>query len=145
MPRACSRPYQALAKRARLAGAPDSGRTPMSASRTIPALLARAMAEFPGREAIVDGGLRWTFADLGEQVYRCAAAMIASGVQRGDRVAVWAPNGHRWGMAAPGAVTAGASLGPVHTRYKGRQAGPVLGKSAAPRVVVGNRFLGRGY
>src|SRR5260370_10773238 len=113
MPRACSRPYQALAKRAGLAGAPDPGRTPLSASRTIPAVLAGAMAEFPGREAIVDGGLRWTFADLGEQVYRCAAAMIASGVQRGDRVAVWAPNGHRWVMAALGAATARATLVPV--------------------------------
>src|SRR5260370_20353095 len=104
MPRACSRPYQALAKTARLAGAPDPGRTPMSASRTISALLARAMAEFPGREAIVDGGLRWTFADLGEQGYRCAAAMIASSVQRGDRVAAWAPHSHQCVQSALGAA-----------------------------------------
>jgi acyl-CoA synthetase (AMP-forming)/AMP-acid ligase II len=117
----------------------------MSASRTIPALLARAMVEFPGREAIVDGGLRWTFADLGEQVYRCAAAMIASGVQRGDRVAVWAPNGHRWVMAALGAVTAGATLVPVNTRYKGDEAGWILGKSGARLLLVDNGFLGHDY
>ena len=117
----------------------------MSGSRTIPAMLARAVAQFPGREAIIDGRLRWTFAELGEETYRCAAAMIASGVQRGDRVAVWAPNGHRWVVAALGAVTAGATLVPVNTRYKGDEAGWILGQSGARLLLVENGFLGHDY
>jgi HIP---CoA ligase len=114
-------------------------------STTIPAVLARAVAEFPGREAIVDGPLRWTFAELAEQTYRCAAAMIVSGVERGDRVAVWAPNGHRFAVAALGAVTAGAALVPVNTRYKGEEAGWILGRSGARLLVVDNGFLGHDY
>jgi HIP---CoA ligase len=117
----------------------------MPGSRTIPAALARAMAEFPGREAIVDGSVRWTFGDLGDQVYRCAAAMIASGVRRGDRVAVWAPNGHRFVVAALGAVTAGAVLVPVNTRFKGDEAGWILSKSGARLLLVDNGFLGHDY
>jgi HIP---CoA ligase len=112
---------------------------------TIPAVLARAGAEFPGREAIVDGPVRWTFAELAEQAYRCAAAMIASGVERGDRVAVWAPNGHRFVVAALGAVTAGATLVPVNTRYKGEEAAWILGKSGARLLAVDNGFLGHDY
>ncbi|MDQ8706022.1 FadD3 family acyl-CoA ligase [Streptomyces sp. LHD-70] len=117
----------------------------MPAIRTIPAVLAHAVESFPEREAMVDGGVRWTFAELGEQIRRSAAAMIASGVQRGDRVAVWAPNGHRFITAALGAVTAGAVLVPISTRYKGDEARWILGKSGARLLVVDNGFLGNDY
>jgi HIP---CoA ligase len=117
----------------------------MPATRTIPAAVARAMAEFPDREAIADGDVRLTFAELGAQIYRCAAAMIASGVGRGDRVAVWAPNGHRFVVAALGAVTAGAVLVPVNTRYKGEEAGWILGNSGARLLLVDNGFLDHDY
>lgn len=71
--------------------------------------------------------------------------MIASGVRLGDRVAVWAPNGHRFVVAALGAVTAGAVLVPVNTRFKGAEAGWVLAKSAARLLLVENGFLGHDY
>ncbi len=114
-------------------------------ARTIPALVARAASEFGDREALVDGAVRWTFAELGAQVYRCAGAMIASGVSPGDRVAVWAPNGHRFVVAALGAVTAGAVLVPVNTRFKGDEAAWILGKSRARLLLVENGFLGNDY
>lgn len=112
---------------------------------TIPDLIARAIAEFPDREALVDDGVRWTFAELAEQVYRCAGAMIASGVRSGDRVAVWAPNGRQFVAAALGAVTAGAVLVPVNTRFKGDEAAWILGKSGAKLLLVANGFLGNDY
>jgi HIP---CoA ligase len=112
---------------------------------TIPGLIARASAEFPDREALVDDGVRWTFAELAEQVYRCAGAMIASGVRPGDRVAVWAPNGRQFVAAALGAVTAGAVLVPVNTRFKGDEAAWILGKSGAKLLLVANGFLGNDY
>jgi len=113
--------------------------------RTIPAMVDHAMAEFGDREAIADAGVRWTFAELGSEIYRCAAAMIASGVQPGDRVAVWAPNSYRFVVAALGAVTAGAILVPLNTRFKGEEAAWILGKSRARLLVVENGFLGNDY
>jgi acyl-CoA synthetase (AMP-forming)/AMP-acid ligase II len=103
------------------------------------------MSEFGDREAIVDADVRWTFGELGSEIYRCAAAMIASGVQRGDRVAVWAPNSHRFVVAALGAVAAGAVLVPLNTRFKGEEAAWILGKSGARLLVVENGFLGNDY
>ncbi len=117
----------------------------MDAPSTIASALARAETEFAGRAALVDGPLRWTFAELAKQVRRCAAAVIASGVQPGDRVAVWAPNGHRFVVAALGAVTAGAVLVPVNTRYKGQEAHWILSRSGARLLVVDNGFLGNDY
>jgi acyl-CoA synthetase (AMP-forming)/AMP-acid ligase II len=113
--------------------------------RTIPAVLASAIDRFGPDEALVDGELRWSFEELGEQVRRCAGAMIAAGVQRGDRVSVWAPNGHRFVRAALGAVTAGAVLVPVNTRYKGDEARWILAKSRAKLLFVDNGFLGNDY
>jgi acyl-CoA synthetase (AMP-forming)/AMP-acid ligase II len=112
---------------------------------TIPALVARAASEFADREALVDGDLRWTHRELAARVDECAAAMIASGVSPGDRVAVWAPNGHRFVVAALGAVTAGAVLVPVNTRFKGDEAAWILGKSRARLLLVENGFLGNDY
>lgn len=117
----------------------------MPANRTIPAVLAHAVTAYGDLEAVVDGDVRWTFAEFGEQVYRCAAAMIASGVQPGDRVAIWAPNSHRFMVAALGTVTAGAVFVPVNTRYKGDEASWILGKSGARLLVVENGFLGNDY
>jgi HIP---CoA ligase len=117
----------------------------MPIPRTIPQVLAHAVAAYPQLEAVVDGDVRWTFAELGEHVRRCASAMIASGVERGDRVALWAPNGHRYIVAALGAVTAGALLVPINTRYKGEEARWILGKSGARLLLVDNGFLGNDY
>jgi HIP---CoA ligase len=112
---------------------------------TLPRLLQRAIDEFPDTEALVDGETRWTFRDLVTNVQRAAAAMIADGVRPGDRVAVWAPNGYRWVMAALGAVSAGAVLVPVSTRYKAAEAQWILHKSGATVLVVDDGFLGNDY
>jgi len=112
---------------------------------TLPRLLQRALDEFPDTEALVDGETRWTFRDLVTNVRRAAAAMVADGVRPGDRVAVWAPNGYRWVMAALGAVSAGAVLVPVSTRYKSAEAQWILHKSGATVLVVDDGFLGNDY
>jgi acyl-CoA synthetase (AMP-forming)/AMP-acid ligase II len=112
---------------------------------TIPAALIRATGQFGDQEALVDGSARWTFADLADAVFRCAGAMMAAGVERGDRVAVWAPNGRFFVAAALGAVTAGAVLVPLNTRFKGDEAGWILAKSRTRLLVTDDGFLGNDY
>ena len=117
----------------------------MDAPTTIPAVLTRAAGQFGDREALIDGSTRWTFADLEDAVLRCAGAMIAAGVERGDRVAVWAPNGRLFVVAALGAVTAGAILVPLNTRFKADEAAWILGRSRARLLVTEDGFLGNDY
>src|SRR5262245_36018335 len=114
-------------------------------SRTIPAALAQAVREFPDAEAVVDGALRWTFAEYADEVSRYAAALIGLGVQPGDRVAVWAPNSHRFMAAALGTSCAGAVLVPINTRFKGPEAHGILARSRARILLVENGFLGNDY
>jgi acyl-CoA synthetase (AMP-forming)/AMP-acid ligase II len=112
---------------------------------TIPAALDRAAREFPDVEAVVDGTVRVTYARLGEQVRRAARAFTASGVGRGDRIAVWAPNSLAWMVTALGAVTAGAVLVPLNTRYKGDEARWPLTKAKVRMLFVEDGFLGIDY
>jgi acyl-CoA synthetase (AMP-forming)/AMP-acid ligase II len=112
---------------------------------TIPAALLHAAERFGDREALIDGGSRWTFADLADAALRSAGAMIAAGVERGDRVAVWAPNGRLFVAAALGAVSAGAVLVPLNTRFKGEEAAWILRRSGARLLVTDNGFLGNDY
>ena len=55
------------------------------------------------------------------------------------------PNGRLFVVAALGAVTAGAVLVPLNTRYKGEEAGWILAKSGARLLVTADGFLGNDY
>ena len=55
-------------------------------------LLERTLRVFPERVGVIHGDLRFTYAELGLQVGRLAAALRRAGVQAGDRVAVLLPN-----------------------------------------------------
>ncbi|QHC20551.1 FadD3 family acyl-CoA ligase [Streptomyces sp. GS7] len=110
------------------------------------ARLVRTAAERYGpREAVVEGRARVSYAELGERVERAAAACIAAGVAPGDRVAVWAPNTLDWIVSALGAVTAGAVLVPVNTRFKGTEAAYVLRRTRARILFITGTFLGTSY
>ncbi|MFD7325042.1 FadD3 family acyl-CoA ligase [Streptomyces sp. NPDC059875] len=108
--------------------------------------LVRSAAERYGTaEAVVDGRTRISYEELGERVERAAAACLAAGVEPGDRVAIWAPNTLDWIVSALGAVTAGAVLVPLNTRFKGTEAAYVLSRSRAKLLFITGTFLGTSY
>ncbi|MEU3076018.1 FadD3 family acyl-CoA ligase [Streptomyces laurentii] len=108
-------------------------------------LVRRAAARYGPREAVVEGRTRITYAQLGARVERAAAACLAAGIRAGDRVAVWAPNSLDWIVSALGAVTAGAVLVPLNTRFKGTEAADVLARSRTRLLFITGTFLGTSY
>ncbi|TDD33718.1 fatty acid--CoA ligase family protein [Actinomadura sp. KC06] len=112
---------------------------------TIPGVLARAAAEFPEAEAVVDGDVRVTYAELRDRARRAAGAFIGAGIEPGDRVAIWAPNGLAWIVAVLGAMGAGATLVPLNTRFKGDEARWPLTKAEVRVLFVEDGFLGIDY
>ncbi|MBX7453729.1 FadD3 family acyl-CoA ligase [Mycolicibacterium sp. 3033] len=113
--------------------------------QTLPELVAGAADRFGDAEAVVDGPLRLSFADLYNRI-RCAAGAFADlGIVKGDRAAVWAPNSAEWIIAAFGLLTAGGVLVPVNTRFKSEEADDVIRRSGAKAVLVQQGFLGREY
>ena len=112
---------------------------------TIPGLVEDAAARFGELEAVVDvhgpGGttIRLTFDQLADEVASATRAIVANGIERGDRVAIWAPNCAEWVIAALGAVGAGALLVPLNTRFKGAEAAYILRPVGRPAALHGPR------
>jgi acyl-CoA synthetase (AMP-forming)/AMP-acid ligase II len=113
--------------------------------QTIPQVVARAAQLFGDREGIVDGDVRLTFAELAGEIDRAARALIAGGVEPGERVAIWAPNVYEWAVAAFAVHTVGAVVIPINTRFKGDEAAYVLGAAGAHRLFTVTDFLDTDY
>ena len=69
-----------------------------------------------------------------------ARALLASGIEPGDRVAVWAPNSLEWIVAALGVTTAGGVLVPVNTRFRAPRP-----RTSSPRSGARVLFTVRGF
>jgi len=114
---------------------------------TTPRLLHSSAERFSAREAIVDvsDGRTISFAGLATSAHDAARAFMALGIERGDRIAIWAPNVWEWIVAALGLHSAGGVLVPLNTRFKGREAAYILGKSRAKALVTITGFLDTDY
>ena len=109
---------------------------------TVPAALAAAVDRHGDRVAVRDGSTSVTYSQLAERARRFGAALVRRGIGPGDRVAIWAPNSLRWIEALLGLSSAGATLVPVNTRFKGDEAAVVLSRSGARALVTVTDFLG---
>ena len=88
-------------------------------ARTLPQLVADSAATYAERPAVTDGDVRLTYAELDQARIHAGRAFIAAGLNKGDRIAIWAPNIYQWIIAAIGAQSVGGVLVPLNTRMKG--------------------------
>ena len=117
----------------------------MPDAKTIPAMAAVAAEQFGERLAIADGHTRLSYAELIAAGRRFGAAVVAAGIDPGDRVSIWAFNSAEWVVALLGLSMAGATLVPINTRWKGAEAADVLRRSRARLLVTVSGFLGTDY
>ena len=112
---------------------------------TIAAVVDHA-AHFQGhQEGLIDGGNRWSFAELVTKAHEAARALMASGVARGDRVAIWAPNTSEWVTVALGAHAVGVVVVPINTRFKGGEVADILRRTRAKMMFLVTDFLDTDY
>jgi len=112
---------------------------------TIPAAAAQAAVRFGDEPALIDDRRVRSFRQLYREARAAASAFLATGLRRGDVVAIWAPNRYEWVLAALGAQMAGAVITPLNTRLKGREAGDILRRSRASMLFSAGLFLGTDY
>ena len=89
-------------------------------------LPARAAACWPARAALTVGGQHLAYADLFSQVERCAASLLALGLARGARVAVYLEKRVEAVVASFAAPAAGGVLVPVNPLLKATQVAHIL-------------------
>ena len=119
--------------------------TPSERLLTIPGVLERAASLYPTIDALVDERDRLSYSGLAADVEMSGRALVASGVQPGDRVGIWAPNITEWVHAALAIYAAGAVLVPLNTRFKGAEAAYILDRADVRLLFTVTDFLATDY
>lgn len=112
---------------------------------TIPRMLRSQALDAPDAVAVSDQGTTLTVSDLYAESLLVARALQAVGVERGDRVGIWAPNCAPWVVTAFGIWAAGAVVVPLSTRFKGIEAGDLLRRTGVRVLFAAEGFLGASY
>lgn len=110
---------------------------------TIGQLLERAVERFGDREAYVYEHQRLTYRQLSAETDRWARALIAAGIQPGDKVALWMPNRIEWVLIFLAAAKIGAALVPVNTGFRTDETAYVVGQSDSVMLIASSEVRGR--
>ena len=102
---------------------------------------------FSGREALVDRttGRRWTYAELAADVDALALGLLEIGIQKGDRVGIWAPNCAEWTLTQYATAKIGAILVNINPAYRTRELEFVLNQSGATLLISAERLKTSDY
>jgi fatty-acyl-CoA synthase len=89
-------------------------------SETIDDNFVRAVRSFGDRDALVvrHQGIRWSYEHLHQRIDELARALLASGVNVGDRVAVWSPNRYEWTLVQYATARVGAVMVCINPAYR---------------------------
>jgi fatty-acyl-CoA synthase len=114
---------------------------------TIGANFDRAVAAFGAREALVEcaTGRRWTYRELGAQVDSVASGLIRSGVGKGDRVGIWAPNCAEWMFVQYATAKIGAIMVNVNPAYRVHELEYVLNQAGVDTLIAASAFKTSDY
>ncbi len=87
---------------------------------TIGQNLRQIATQFPEREALVSPyqNYRATYREFLQQVEEVAKALMAHGIQRGDRVGIWSPNRYEWVLVQYATALMGAIMVNINPGYK---------------------------
>ena len=114
---------------------------------TIGAALAGAVTRHGERDAVISchQGIRLTYDELGAAVERCARALLAAGVERGDRVGIWAPNCAEWVVVQYATARVGAILVNVNPSYRQHELDFVLTQAGVSVLIYASGYRGAAY
>lgn len=75
---------------------------------------------FPEREALISDyqNYRATYSEFLSQVEQVAKALMAAGIERGDRVGIWSPNRYEWVLVQYATALMGAIMVNINPGYK---------------------------
>jgi len=135
-----------MARSSPLSYAHGGSTTPLL-GETIPAVLDRIVAQYPDNEALVDvpEGRRWTYSQLRSDCRRVAKSLMALGLQRGDRVAIWATNHPEWVLVQFGTAMAGIVLVNINPAYRTHELEYALRNSEVSALLLIERFKSSDY
>ena len=112
---------------------------------TIPAMLARTVAEHGKNDAIVMNGDSVTYEELDRRTAKMARALLAIGAGKGTRIALMAPDGILWLTTFLAALRIGALVPAFSTLATASELAHLLRNSDAQILIGVRRFLRHDY
>jgi fatty-acyl-CoA synthase len=102
---------------------------------TVGGMLAVMAARVPDREAIVAPDRRITYAQLHRAGQRVARGLLALGVKKNDKIALWLPSRPEWLFVQYGCALIGAVVVALNARYRAHELRYILRQSDATTLV----------
>jgi fatty-acyl-CoA synthase len=98
-----------------------------------------AAQRWGGREALCFRERRWSFEQLAKDVDHATKALLALGVEPGERVSLWLPNCPEWVHLMFALARVGAVQIPINTRLRSQEIGYVLRQSGCRTLITCER------
>ncbi|EFO80117.1 acyl-CoA synthase [Oscillochloris trichoides DG-6] len=114
---------------------------------TIGDMFDQTVAKYPDNEALVvcQQGLRYTYTQLKVEVDRCARALMAHGIAKGDRIGIWAPNRAEWAITQFATSKIGAILVNINPAYRLHEVEYALHHSGCSLLIMSPQFKSSNY
>jgi fatty-acyl-CoA synthase len=107
----------------------------------------RTVAAHADREALVEiaSGRRWTWRQLNRAVDEVARGLITYGIEKGDRVGIWAPNCAEWTITQFATAKIGAVLVNVNPAYRTHEFAYAVNQSGMRLLLAASSFKTSDY
>lgn len=109
-------------------------------SRTLTGLLDSVAAQYPSRPFVIGEEASYSYAELADWSTRLARGLAGRGVQNGERVALFLPNGPEFIAARFAVARAGAVAVPVSFRLHAPELAQVLAQSQTAALITMEQF-----
>ncbi len=110
-------------------------------------MLDNITAKYPDTEAIVSvhQNIRWTYREFLENVNRVARGLMGMGVEKGDRVGIWAMNHAEWVVVQFATAKIGAIMVNMNPAYRTYELEYALKQSEIQTFIIQGRFKTSDY
>ncbi len=114
---------------------------------TIGEMLNRIARKYPRTDALVSvhQGIRYSYGEFLERVNDLARGLMAIGVEKGDRVGIWAMNHAEWVLTQCATAKIGAIMVNINPAYRTYELEYVLKQAEIQTVIVQGRFKTSDY
>lgn len=113
---------------------------PLESNGTIAALL--SAHAHSASSAVIETGKTWTFVELDVLARRIATGLDSLGLGRGDRIALWMPNGVEWLAAFFAINRLGATVMSANTRLRGPEIEEVFSRAGVVAAIYCPEYRG---
>ncbi len=107
----------------------------------------QTVSQYPDNLALISRhqNIRWTYQQLQVHVNQCAKSLLHSGIQKGQRVGIWAPNCAEWCITQFATTKIGAVLVNLNPAYRLHELEYALKQSGCSVLIMAAQFKSSNY